>query len=103
MAAGDAGVARVGPIAAGPEAEDAPIGQTMLVHPWIGCSDCDACNEGRENDCTRMTASGVARDGGYAPHVLVDHQKALVDVEGVGVDTVPPSSFPAGPVANELK
>ena len=90
-------------IAAGPEAEDAPIGQTMLVHPWIGCSDCDACNEGRENDCTRMNAIGVVRDGGYATHVLVDHPKFLVDVEGLDLDTVTPYSCSGVTVYNALK
>ncbi|MEM7423531.1 MAG: alcohol dehydrogenase catalytic domain-containing protein, partial [Pseudomonadota bacterium] len=53
-------------VAAGPDAEDAPIGRTMLVHPWIGCMqpDCIACMNDRENDCMRMRALGVVRDGG---------------------------------------
>ncbi len=79
-------------VAAGPEAEDAPIGQTMLVHPWIGClePDCIACSSGRENDCTRMRALGVVRDGGYGEYVLVDHPRFLVDIEGLDLDTVTP-------------
>ena len=54
-------------VAAGPDAPDAPIGQTMLVHPWIGCmkEDCLACSSGHENDCAQMRSLGVARDGGY--------------------------------------
>jgi D-arabinose 1-dehydrogenase-like Zn-dependent alcohol dehydrogenase len=79
-------------VAAGPEAEDAPIGQTMLVHPWIGCMQpaCLACMSGRENDCTRMRAIGVVRDGGYGEYVVVDHPKFLVDIEGLDLDIVTP-------------
>jgi D-arabinose 1-dehydrogenase-like Zn-dependent alcohol dehydrogenase len=90
-------------IAAGPEAEDAPIGQTMLVHPWIGCGDCRACNTGCENECTRMRPLGVIRDGGYATHVLVDHPKFLIDVEGLDLDTVTPYSCSGVTVYNALK
>jgi D-arabinose 1-dehydrogenase-like Zn-dependent alcohol dehydrogenase len=90
-------------IAAGPDAPDAPIGQTMLVHPWIGCGDCLACNDERENECTRMNALGVVRDGGYATHVLVDHPKFLVDVEGLDLDTVTPYSCSGVTVYNALK
>ena len=75
-------------VSAGPEAPDAPIGKTMLVHPWIGCSDCQACNEGRENDCLNMNPLGIRRDGGYATHVLVDHPKFLVDIDGLDLDNV---------------
>ena len=39
-------------VATGPDAEGAEIGRTMLVHPWIGCGECLACNDGRENECT---------------------------------------------------
>lgn len=79
-------------VAAGPDAEDAPIGKTMLVHPWIGCmeADCLACQSGHENDCTRMRALGVVRDGGYGQYVLVDHPKFLVDIDGLDLDTVTP-------------
>jgi len=90
-------------IAAGPEAEEAPIGETMLVHPWIGCGECRACDEGDENECTRMRALGVIRDGGYATHVLVDHPKFLVDVEGLDLDTVTPYSCSGVTVYNALK
>lgn len=94
-------------IAAGPEAwpdsGDTLIGQTMLVHPWIGCGDCRACNAGDENECTRMRALGVIRDGGYATHVLIDHPKFLVDVEGLDLDTVTPYSCSGVTVYNALK
>jgi D-arabinose 1-dehydrogenase-like Zn-dependent alcohol dehydrogenase len=90
-------------IAAGPEAEDAPIGETRLVHPWIGCGDCRACNDGRENECTRMRPLGVIRDGGYATHVLVDHPKFLIDVEGLDLDTVTPYSCSGVTVYNALR
>lgn len=90
-------------IAAGPDAPDAPIGKTMLVHPWIGCGDCRACHDGRENDCMRMNALGVFRDGGYATHVVVDHPKFLVDIEGLNLDTATPLACSGVTVYNALR
>lgn len=90
-------------VSAGPDASDAPIGKTMLVHPWIGCSDCQACNEGRENDCLNMNALGIRRDGGYATHVLVDHPKFLVDIDGLDLDNVTHLACSGVTVYNALK
>ncbi|MEM0989412.1 MAG: alcohol dehydrogenase [Pseudomonadota bacterium] len=81
-------------VALGPEAdpEEAPIGKTMMVHPWIGCleDDCVACSNDRENDCTRMRALGVVRDGGYGQYAVVDHPRFLVDIDGLDLDQVTP-------------
>ena len=92
-------------VAAGPDAGEVPIGKTMLVHPWIGCSkpDCRACSSGRENDCIGMRALGVVRDGGYGEYVLVDHPKFLVDVDGLDPDTVTPYACSGVTVYNALK
>lgn len=78
-------------VAHGPDTE-APIGKTMLVHPWIGCmqEDCVHCMNDRESDCPRMRALGVVRDGGYGEYVLVDDPKFLVDIDGMDLDTVTP-------------
>ena len=78
--------------AVGPDADPSYIGRTMMVHPWIGCmkDDCIACQSGRENDCTAMRALGVVRDGGYGEYVVVDHEKFLVDIDGLDLDTVTP-------------
>ncbi|MFK7943963.1 MAG: alcohol dehydrogenase [Paracoccaceae bacterium] len=81
-------------VSAGPDAdpEEVPVGKTMMVHPWIGCMapDCIACQSGRENDCVRMNAIGVVRDGGYGQYVVVDHPKFLVDIDGLDIDQVTP-------------
>ena len=77
-------------VAAGPDVANAPIGKTMMVFPWIGCGDCLACDEGRENDCMAMRILGVMKDGGYATHVLVPDVKFLVDIDGLDLETVAP-------------
>ncbi|MGB0246143.1 MAG: alcohol dehydrogenase catalytic domain-containing protein, partial [Paracoccaceae bacterium] len=33
--------------AVGPEVNSVKPGQQVLVFPWIGCGECDACNEDR--------------------------------------------------------
>lgn len=90
-------------VSAGPDAPEAPIGKTMLVHPWIGCGECRACEESKENDCSRMNALGISRDGGYATHVLVDHPKFLVDIEGLDLDSVTPLACSGVTVFNALR
>ncbi|MGI9387925.1 MAG: alcohol dehydrogenase [Methyloligellaceae bacterium] len=90
-------------IAAGPDAEEAPIGKTMLVHPWIGCGTCRACREERENDCATMKPIGVLRDGGYATHVIVPDPKFLVDVEGIDPTIVTPYACSGVTVYTALK
>lgn len=90
-------------IAAGPQAVDAPIGKTMLVHPWIGCGECPACLSDRENDCINMNSLGIFRDGGYATHVLVDHPKFLVNVDGLDLDHVTPLACSGVTVYNALR
>ncbi|MEM1313710.1 MAG: alcohol dehydrogenase [Pseudomonadota bacterium] len=90
-------------IAAGPDAPDPQIGKTMLVNPWIGCGDCDACDEHRDNDCTRMRALGVVRDGGYATHIVVDHPRFLIDVDGLDPTQATPWSCSGVTVYSGLK
>lgn len=89
--------------ACGPEVADPPLGQTMLVHPWIGCGACRACDEDRENDCAKMNALGIVRDGGYASHILVPDVKFLVDVEGLDPSEVTPYACSGITVYNALK
>ena len=90
-------------VAMGPDAEGISEGQTMLVFPWIGCGECRACDEDRENDCMKMRTLGLVRDGGYATHVLVDHPRFLVDVDGMDLDTVTPHACSGLTVYNALK
>ena len=90
-------------VGVGPEADPALVGQTMLVHPWIGCENCAACQSGRENDCTKMKAIGIARDGGYASHVLVPHYRFLVDVEGLDLSIAAPLACSGLTVYSALK
>lgn len=90
-------------VATGPDAGATAVGRTMLVFPWIGCGDCRACEDGRENDCMKMRIIGLVQNGGYATHVLVEHPKFLVDVEGLDLDTVAPHACSGLTVYSALK
>jgi D-arabinose 1-dehydrogenase-like Zn-dependent alcohol dehydrogenase len=70
-------------IAAGPQAQEAPIGQDRLVCPWIGCGDCVRCREGQDNHCMKQRYVGVQLPGGYADHLLIPHPRYLVDSSGI--------------------
>ena len=90
-------------IQAGPEAKEIETGRTMLVFPWIGCGACRACKEDRENDCMKMRAIGLIQDGGYATHILVQHPKFLVDIDGLDLDLTAPYACSGLTVYNALK
>ena len=90
-------------VATGPDAADTPVGRTMLVFPWIGCGTCLACREDRENDCMAMRIIGLVQNGGYATHVLVEHPRFLIDVEGQDLDAVAPHACSGLTVYNALK
>ncbi|MCR9176761.1 MAG: alcohol dehydrogenase [Alphaproteobacteria bacterium] len=90
-------------VAAGPDAKDAPIGKTMLVHPWLGCGECSACLAEQENHCPTMRALGVYQDGGYSTHVMVRHPKYLVDIGDVDPAVATPYACSGVTVYSALK
>jgi D-arabinose 1-dehydrogenase-like Zn-dependent alcohol dehydrogenase len=58
-------------------------GKTVLVHPWIGCGECAACQRGEENICIKPQSLGVVRPGGFAEYVIVPHARYLVAIDGL--------------------
>ncbi len=71
-------------VSAGGEAGPLKVGMRSLVHPWIGCGECAACQRGEENICIKPQALGIVRAGGFADYVIVPHPRYLVDIEGLG-------------------
>ncbi|NNM72470.1 alcohol dehydrogenase [Enterovirga aerilata] len=65
-------------IAVGPDGDRAAIGRKGIVHPWIGCGSCPACDAGEELRCPKPRTIGTRRDGGYSDHVLVPHGRYIV-------------------------
>lgn len=71
----------------GPDASSTLVGQRRAVFPWIGCGRCDICLGGDENLCASMSPLGVGRDGGFATHVLVPHERYLLDFGSLALNT----------------
>lgn len=66
-------------VAAGPDAAVTPGDTKYIVFPWIGCGECQACSEDRENYCSgRKRNLSVQLDGGYAEEVYVPDERYLV-------------------------
>lgn len=63
----------------GGEAKNVAPGDPVAVYPWIGCGRCPACAAGEENLCSANRHLGISVDGGFASHVLVPHQRYLLD------------------------
>ena len=62
----------------GPDANAKP-GTKAAVYPWIGCGQCAACEAGDENICAAPRHLGITVDGGFASHVLIPHERYLID------------------------
>ena len=62
----------------GPDAHVAP-GAKVAIYPWIGCGQCAACQAGDENICAAPRHLGITVDGGFATHVLIPHERYLID------------------------
>ena len=90
-------------VALGPDAKGVTIGQTMLVHPWLGCGECSACKAEQENLCPTMRSIGIFRDGGYATHCMVPNPKYLVDIGDVDPTVATPYSCSGVTVYSALK
>ena len=66
-------------VAAGPDATLTPGDTKFIVFPWIGCGDCHACSEDRENYCSRRKRNlSVQLRGGYAEEVYLPDERYLV-------------------------
>lgn len=71
-------------VAAGPDTKDVRPGDVRLIYPWIGCGECLNCQQENENLCTGAPAVlGVHRDGGFADHIMVPHERYLLDLKGI--------------------
>lgn len=90
-------------VALGPDANGVTVGQTMLVHPWLGCGECSACKAEQENLCPTMKSIGIFRDGGYASHCMVPSPKYLVDIGDVDPTVATPYSCSGVTVYSALK
>ena len=73
-------------VACGPDAQGVAVGDRRLVYPWLGCGNCRLCTSGQEHLCATPQPLGVARDGGFATHVLVPHARYLLDFGGLPVE-----------------
>ena len=65
----------------GEQVTNIEIGKKYVVYPWIGCGNCNECQNNMEHYCSPFTAEniGVSVDGGYGEYVLVKDAKYLFD------------------------
>jgi alcohol dehydrogenase/propanol-preferring alcohol dehydrogenase len=72
--------------AVGSAVSDVAPGSTWLLYPWIGCGQCPLCHDGDEHLCDRPRSLGGTADGGFSDHILVPHQRYLVDFGAVAAE-----------------
>ena len=71
--------------AIGDEVEGINVGERYVAYPWMGCGDCDLCDDDMTHYCANNSNLGIHVAGGYGDHVLVPDQKYLFAKPGQAV------------------
>jgi len=83
-------------------------GDRCSVEPYLNCSECHSCKQGRTNCCETLTVLGVHGDGGMCERLLLPAHKlhprntlsfeqlALVEMLGIGCHAVNRAEVKAG-------
>jgi NADPH:quinone reductase-like Zn-dependent oxidoreductase len=72
-----------GEVAESPDA-DIPPGQRVMLQPGLSCGRCQACLDGRDNECPRYDVLGSQSDGGYAEFVRVPVPNVIAIPDAIG-------------------
>ena len=80
-----------GEVVASPD-KDWPAGRRVMLQPGLSCGRCEACLEGRDNECPRYDVLGTQSDGGYAELVRVPVQNVVAIPDAIGF--VEAAAFP---------
>ena len=67
-------------------------GRRVMLQPGLSCGRCDACLDGRDNECPRYDVLGSQSDGGYAELVRVPVQNLVAIPDAIGF--VEAAAFP---------
>lgn len=67
-------------------------GRRVLLQPGLSCGRCEACLDGRDNDCPDYDVLGYQSAGGYAEYVVVPVQNIVPIPDGIGF--VEAAAFP---------
>ncbi|WP_176222267.1 zinc-dependent alcohol dehydrogenase [Tuberibacillus sp. Marseille-P3662] len=63
--------------AVGDQVEGWQVHDSVLVHPFIPCGTCSACQNQQYNLCLRQTCIGYHRQGGFAEQMVVPAQQLI--------------------------
>ena len=67
-------------------------GRRVMLQPGLSCSRCEACLDGRDNECAKYDVFGYRSDGGYAEMVRVPVQNLIAIPDSIGF--VEAAAFP---------
>jgi NADPH:quinone reductase-like Zn-dependent oxidoreductase len=69
-----------------------PPGTRVMLQPGLSCGRCEACLDGRDNECPRYDVLGSQSDGGYAEYVRVPVGNVIALPDAIGF--VEAAAFP---------
>jgi NADPH:quinone reductase-like Zn-dependent oxidoreductase len=59
-------------------------GQRVMLQPGLSCGRCEACLDGRDNECLQYDVLGSHSDGGYAEFVRIPSQNVVALPDAIG-------------------
>jgi len=54
-----------------------PVGARVMLQPGLRCGACQACSDGRDNQCVKYDVLGLQSDGGYAELISVPDENVI--------------------------
>lgn len=69
-----------------------PVGARVMLQPGLRCGRCQACLDGRDNQCIRYDVLGLRSDGGYAELIGVPVENLIPIPDRI--DDITAAAFP---------
>jgi len=77
------------------------VGDAVIINPLLFCGKCEACNNGRENECSSIGIIGESTDGTNCEFIAVDQRNLRKKPDNIDFESA--ASFPlAGQTAYQM-
>ena len=77
------------------------VGDAVIINPLLFCGKCEACNNGRENECSSIGIIGESTDGTNCEFIAVDQRNLRKIPDNIDFESA--ASFPlAGQTAYQM-
>ena len=85
----------------GRSVSDFTVGDAVVINPLLFCGECEACNDGRENECPSMGIFGESTDGTNCEFIAVNQRNLKKKPDNINFESAASFSL-AGQTAYQM-